>query len=267
VLPYLPVRIRGDVRPRPSSVAAPRLLVAAAVLDRWLGGSASVRQRLARLGTDLTVEQFRVEQLVWGLAASGVAAVLLGLRTASGAVPGPVVALCFLTIAGVAGVLARDRWLSRAVERRHVRLCAELPTIAELLALSVAAGEGTSAAIERVSRVAHGELSAEFSVAVAQMRTGLGMVEALQSLASRVDVPDVTRIVEAIVVAIERGTPLAHVLQAQAAEAREAQRRRLIEIGGRKDILMMVPVVFLVLPLSVVFALFPGFYGLSLSAP
>jgi hypothetical protein len=29
---------------------------------------------------------------------------------------------------------------------------------------------------------------------------------------------------------------------------------------------MMVPVVFLVLPVSVVFALFPGFYGLALSA-
>ena len=29
---------------------------------------------------------------------------------------------------------------------------------------------------------------------------------------------------------------------------------------------MMVPVVFLLLPLTVVFALFPGFYGLSLGS-
>ena len=30
---------------------------------------------------------------------------------------------------------------------------------------------------------------------------------------------------------------------------------------------MLVPVVFLILPVTVVFALFPGFYGLSLSVP
>jgi tight adherence protein C len=56
------------------------------------------------------------------------------------------------------------------------------------------------------------------------------------------------------------------VLHAQTADAREAGRRALIETGGRKEIAMMVPVVFLVLPLSVLFALFPGFYGLSLGS-
>ena len=39
---------------------------------------------------------------------------------------------------------------------------------------------------------------------------------------------------------------------------REAGKRRLLEAGGRKEIAMMVPVVFLVLPVTVLFALFPG---------
>jgi tight adherence protein C len=68
-------------------------------------------------------------------------------------------------------------------------------------------------------------------------------------------------------VALERGTPLADVLRAQAVDAREQQRRALLDVGGRKEIAMLVPVVFLVLPVTVVFALFPGFYGLSLSVP
>jgi tight adherence protein C len=59
---------------------------------------------------------------------------------------------------------------------------------------------------------------------------------------------------------------LADVLVAQAMDARESSRRALIEAGGRKEIAMMVPVVFLVLPISVLFVLFPGFYGLSLGS-
>jgi hypothetical protein len=40
--------------------------------------------------------------------------------------------------------------------------------------------------------------------------------------------------------AIERGILLAGVLRAQAADVREAGKRRLLEAGGRKEIAMMV---------------------------
>ena len=75
----------------------------------------------------------------------------------------------------------------------------------------------------------------------------------------------VRRFADAFVVALERGTPLADVLRAQAADARDAARRELTERAARREVLMLLPVVFLVLPITVVFALFPGFWGLSLS--
>lgn len=65
---------------------------------------------------------------------------------------------------------------------------------------------------------------------------------------------------------LERGTPLAEVLRAQAVDVREAGKRALLEAGGRKEIAMMVPVVFLVLPVTVLFALFPGFFGFSFAS-
>ena len=68
-------------------------------------------------------------------------------------------------------------------------------------------------------------------------------------------------------VAVERGTPLADVLRAQASDVREEGRRALLEAGGRKEIAMLFPVVFLVLPVTIVFALFPGFYSLQLAVP
>ncbi len=66
---------------------------------------------------------------------------------------------------------------------------------------------------------------------------------------------------------MERGTPLADVLHAQAADVREAGRRDLIELAARREVVMMVPVVFLVLPVTVMFAFWPGLVGLSLVTP
>ena len=64
--------------------------------------------------------------------------------------------------------------------------------------------------------------------------------------------------------AVERGTPLAEVLRSQAADVREAGHRSLMETGGRKEIAMMVPVVLLILPVTVLFAVFPGIAALRL---
>ena len=57
------------------------------------------------------------------------------------------------------------------------------------------------------------------------------------------------------------------MLRAQAVDVREAGRRALMEAGGRKEIAMMVPVVFLVLPVTVLFALFPGAIHLQMVSP
>ncbi|MEJ5946191.1 type II secretion system F family protein [Pseudokineococcus basanitobsidens] len=67
-----------------------------------------------------------------------------------------------------------------------------------------------------------------------------------------------------VALAVERGTPLADVLRAQAQDVRDEGRRALLESGGRKEIAMMVPVVFLVLPITVAFAVFPGLAVLRL---
>lgn len=93
------------------------------------------------------------------------------------------------------------------------------------------------------------------------------MVSALERMAARTSLPALARFVDGMAIAVERGTPLADVLRAQATDVREMGRRALLEAGGRKEIAMLVPVVFLVLPVTIIFALFPGFYSLRLAVP
>jgi tight adherence protein C len=153
------------------------------------------------------------------------------------------------------------------VRSRERRILAEFPTIAELLALAVAAGESPVMALDRVVRRSGGELSRELGRVLAAIRTGEPVASAFDALAASSGLPIVSRFAQGVAVAVERGTPLADVLHAQAADVREAGRRELIESAARREVLMMVPVVFLVLPVTVLFAFWPGVVGLSLTTP
>jgi tight adherence protein C len=172
-------------------------------------------------------------------------------------------ALAWCVGGAVAGVLGRDWWLSRQVRRRTEAMLAEFPVVAELLALAVTAGEGPTGAIERVSRLTGGELARDLSAVLARARSGAPLVQALEELRDATPLEPLCRFVDGVIVAVERGTPLADVLRAQAADVREAGKRALLESGGRREIAMMLPVVFLILPVTVLFALFPGLVSIT----
>ena len=276
VLPYirdLPVaaarsaRLRGPAaQPGVSALLRAVLRLVAHRLDRVLGGAVSVRRRLERAGLPLTVHDFRVEQVIWGLVSFSVTAavaLVVALRSPGRALP----LLVTCAVAFVLGALLRENRLSAQVKERERLMLAEFPAVAELLALAVAAGEGPVSALDRVVTRTRGVLSDELGKVLAQVRTGTPVAQALDDLAARSGLPVVSRFAEAMAVALERGTPLSDVMHAQAADVREAGRRALIETGARKEVLMMVPVVFLVLPVTVLFAFWPGVVGLRLVSP
>jgi tight adherence protein C len=236
------------------------------ILDRALGGVATTRRRLEQAGRQMSLEEFRSEQVLWaaiGLFA-GVAASVLLLAANPHRSPILLLLLCFVLTLG--GVVARDYALGQEVSRREQKMLAEFPTVAEMLALAVGAGEGPIGALERVTRTSKGELAKELGLALAEARAGATLVAALENIASRTSLPALARFVDGISVAVERGTPLADVLRAQAVDVREAGKRALLDSGGKKEIAMMIPVVFFILPVTMLFALFPGFASLRLLA-
>jgi tight adherence protein C len=158
----------------------------------------------------------------------------------------------------ITGILARDWAQSRQLRRREAAMLAEFPVVADLLALAVVAGEAPGNALLRVSQLTRGELARDIDLALSEVRSGAPITRALTTLSDRTTLEPFARFLQGLVVAIERGTPMADVLRAQAADVREASKRALLEAGGRKEISMMIPVVFLLLPITVLFALYPG---------
>lgn len=257
-------RAAGPARSAVRVLAGPLAGRAVGTLERLTGSAAQLERRIRLAGSRGSVESFRVEQVVWGIAGG-----TLGFLGALGAVvlrgTSPLLGLAMIAVGAVGGIVARDAMLSRAISRRAARMAREFPTVADLLALAVAAGEGPVAAMERVARTSQGALPSEFAGTVAEIRAGATVTQALIGLGERTPLDALGRFGEGIAVAVERGTPLADVLRAQAQDAREAAKRDLMELAGRREIAMMAPVVFFILPLVIVFAVFPGLAVLDIS--
>lgn len=234
------------------------------LLERLTGGAEQLERRLRLAGRRTSADSFRVEQVVFG--ASGL---VLGVVLAVAAIAlrgtSPLMGAFIVVLGTVIGVLLRDYLLGVEIKRRAARMAREFPTVADLLALAVAAGESPIAAMERVARTSSGALPDEFAATVADIRAGTSVSQALASLGTRTPLSSLGRFGEGVSIAIERGTPLADVLRAQAQDAREEAKRELMETAGQREIMMLVPVVFFVLPLVIVFAIFPGLAVLEIS--
>jgi tight adherence protein C len=267
VSPYL-----GGLRGRPSSLLArkpsPRGVLEQrieSILQRvGVSTDRSLLQRLAAAGLDLDPGGYRLQQIVWAVTATvaswvtAISAATVGIDFDPRALP------ALSAVALVGGFLARDWWLSRQIEMRRSRLQDELPTAIDLVTLSILAGESVPAAFARVAAILHDGMGEEFTRVVADVRAGASTVDALDQLRHRLPLPGIARLVDALITGIERGAPLADVLRAQADDGREARRRMLLEMGGRREVLMLVPVVFLIMPVVVIFALLPGLVSLDL---
>ncbi|SEJ32778.1 type II secretion system F family protein [Demequina mangrovi] len=261
-------RLAGGAGGRRTRSAASRIVAPLAgdairMVERWGPSAAELDRRLARAGSTATAAGHRTRTAV--AAAAGLAiGLLLGTALAVARDAGPLAALLIAAAVTAAGAAAPDLLLVRRGHARAARIRAELPAIAEMLALAVVAGESVQASLARAATTSQGPLADELGTALAEVRAGRSVSDALDAAATRSDEPVLASFCAAIITALERGSPLAEVLHAQAADVRDRDRQALLAEGGRREIAMLVPVVLLILPVTVLFALYPGLVALRL---
>lgn len=220
-----------------------------------------VRARLAQLGREKEYEKFRIRQISFSSVLTGT--LFLFLFIATGVVG---VSLAGSALGGVSAYFLFDRQLSKDVVAHRLAIESEFASIIEMLTLSLSAGETPLAAISRISTRSSGLLGKEFARITESVRSGKSFTDAVDAMGHRIDSLVIRRFVDSLVTAISRGAPLIEVLQRHAAEARQNQRNILMDRAGKAEIAMMVPVVFLILPISVLFALWPSLIHLNLFA-
>ncbi len=147
-----------------------------------------------------------------------------------------------LTVVGIflVGILAVPSYLT---QRRAARLERELPDALRQMASTLRAGLSLDAAMEEVARSGYGTLSAEFERALAEVRRGRPMVEALWALSLRSGSPLCERAFGLLIEGMEKGVALADVLQAVARDISEVhalQRER--KAATTQQVLFLVAV-------------------------
>lgn len=245
-------------------LASPLLFQIKKFASRHSPSSDILRKRLDAAGLEMSVVDYRTQEIISALCGLAMGAVLTGLASMQYHLS-LVFAVLVVIGFGVIGYVLRGWWLGEQIHRRARKILTQFPTIAEVLALTVGAGESTTGAIERISRICHGVIGDEFVKTLNDIHSGTPMIQAMQKMSDRMQIGTISRFVDAIVVATERGTPIAQVLRDQAQDVRDASKRELMEVAGKREILMLVPVVFGILPLTIVFAVFPGLALLEMS--
>jgi len=175
-------------------------------------------------------------------------------------------AVGFAIFLGIGAYFLYDNFLTTKVKRHREQIEAEFPAIIEMLALAIAAGESPITAFNRISERSESKLAKQFSEVVSEVKEGAPFHEALDRLGRSLKSQSIRRFVDALVMAMERGAPIVDVLHRHVAEARINQRNLVMDKAGKAETTMMIPIVFLILPISVLFALWPSINQLSFFA-
>lgn len=175
-------------------------------------------------------------------------------------------ALSLSVFMGIGAYLMYDRHLSTLVKARRDAIESEFPSILEMLTLAIAGGETPIGAFARIADRSDSYLSKEFAKVVQQVRNGRPFHESLDEMSRSLKSPSIRRFIDALVMALVRGAPIVEVLHRHVAEARINQRNLVMDKAGKAETTMMIPIVFLILPISVLFALWPSINQLSFFA-
>jgi tight adherence protein C len=153
----------------------------------------------------------------------------------------------------------------RIVKKKDLQAEAEFPAMVELIAVLIAAGEPPISSIQRVAERSTGVLAHEFMQVIKNVENGIGLTKSLELLTSRTKSDSVRRFADTLILALERGTSLSDVLARQVQEVRNEFHAKLLESAGKAEISLMIPVIFLILPISILFALWPSYLALGQS--
>lgn len=170
----------------------------------------------------------------------------------------PLRAIAMAMLAGLLFHLGPDVLLDGMIKRRQELVQTALPDTIDLLTITVEAGLGFDAALERVARTTDGPLGEELYQTVQEVQLGRSRADALRGLADRTDIPDVRTLVSALVQAEQFGITIGTVLRTQAGVIREQRRQRAEEHAQKIPIKVLFPLIFCILPCLFIVLMGPG---------
>ncbi len=154
------------------------------------------------------------------------------------------------------GFLARSR-LNEAVKRRRESIRAELYTINQLVALYTKVGGAARESLQYVVDRARGVAIDELAEVLLLHERGWSLREALERAERFTPEPEAARTYRLVATSQEQGSDLAEALLALSRDLRAERRDELRRLAARRRILMVIPVVVVLAPITMLFMAAP----------
>ncbi len=152
--------------------------------------------------------------------------------------------------AGV-GFMLPNVWLWLATKERSGKISQGLPDSLDLMVISVEAGLGLDAAMQRIGdemATVHPELAEEFAITTLETQMSVPRAEALSHMATRTGVPEIKSLVAIVTQAERFGTSIAKALRNQADAMRLKRRQAAEERAQKTAVKLMLPLVLFIFP-------------------
>ncbi|MEA2684373.1 MAG: tight adherence protein [Chloroflexota bacterium] len=146
------------------------------------------------------------------------------------------------------GWILPDRWLKQQADSRRTQIEGGIPDFIDLLTICLDAGLSFDAALVRVSEKVEGPLAEELTVMITEVRYGRPRMEAMEALAQRIDVEDMTAFVNAVTQSQKLGVALGETVRIQAAEIRRRRRQKAEEKASQASLKMLFPMIGCIFP-------------------
>lgn len=163
-----------------------------------------------------------------------------------------------LIIGPVSGFVVPEMLVSNRADARREEVRASLPDAIDQLAVTVRAGLSVDAALVRVSTTLRGPLAEELSRVVQDIQLGIARTDALKAMAERMDIPELSVFVRALVQADSLGIPVAETLTNQAEEMRLKRRQRAEEQAMKLPVKILAPMTVCILPSLMIIVMGPS---------
>lgn len=160
----------------------------------------------------------------------------------------PVYAFVFGGVGVLFGWFAPELLLRSRTKSRQKQIQRALPDALDLLVISVEAGLGFDAAIQRLVEKKEDALATEFARVLAEMRVGRARRDALKDMVLRTQVPDLNNFVGAILQAEQLGVSVTKVLTVQAEQMRILRRQRAEEKAAQLQLKLIFPLAIFIFP-------------------
>ena len=158
----------------------------------------------------------------------------------------------------------KKRRVSHLSKRARRQIDAELPDLIDLACGALLTGQSLHSAIERVASRSNSLVAGELQVFLRNVSLGQSLSSELAALCERKPTAAMKEFVNKISISIARGTPLAESFEALSTTLRERRGLDLLKRAGVNETKMLIPLVALVLPTTVLFALYPSVLVLNI---